>query len=419
MTELKNASGPRAAMDAVERRWLLGLLLLGLLLRLGAILAIPHAPVSDELSYQHMALSFLSRGEIRDDAGNWAFFNAGYPLLVLAPVWALFGHESLLAVRLVHVALGLLSIVMVHRLAAAAGAGRLGRLAASAAWALYLPTGVYAVYLAKENLLVPLMLGLVWCALRFAAAPSYRVAAMAGLLLGLTALVGNAGLCLLAALLLGLAWAPAGTALKLRWAGLIVLVAGLLVAPWMLRNQQVLGAPVLNTNGGFNLYIGNNPQATGLFVSIADTPQRDNWQQDRRDVGELQASQHLAAAAKDWIRAHPADFMGLALKKALLFWTPPVHSGQGTPSRMEELMRQAWAVEFVLMAGLALLGLLAGGLRDRRARILWLAVLAYTGVHMLFYVIYRYRLPIMPIVAVLAALSLERLVQAWQHRRSL
>jgi hypothetical protein len=47
-------------------------------------------------------------------------------------------------------------------------------------------------------------------------------------------------------------------------AGIIIYSALLsVIAPWMARNDRVLGKPVLSTNGGIVLFIGNNPYATG------------------------------------------------------------------------------------------------------------------------------------------------------------
>jgi 4-amino-4-deoxy-L-arabinose transferase-like glycosyltransferase len=98
-----------------------------------------------------MALNLISGNGIVDGMGNYAMYNVGYPLFVLAPVFALFGEDILIA-RLLNALLGGLAVVLCYAIAKEAGAGKIGRLLAAALWALYLPASVYAVYLLKENL---------------------------------------------------------------------------------------------------------------------------------------------------------------------------------------------------------------------------------------------------------------------------
>ncbi len=411
-------ASPLAAMRrlacAHETRLLWLLLLAAALLRLGAVLALKVQPVSDYASYQAMALNLLQGRGLVDDMGNLAFYNAGYPLLVLAPAFALSGG-SLFAAQLANVLLGVLSVGLVHGLARQAGAGAGARLLAAALWAVYLPSAVYGVYLAKENLMTPLMLGLMWCTLHAAQAPAARprLFALAGLLIGLIALCGNAGLALLAAAPVALLLAPMGWPQRGSAAVLTLLVAALVVAPWMLRNQQRLGAPVLNTNGGFNLYLGNNPAADGMFVSIADTPRGPSWHALRAQ-GEVQAAEVLKQEALAWIRAHPQRFAELGARKLLAFWTPPLHAGQGQASAAETLLRRLWLLQFVVLVAAALIGAVL--YRHRGAGLLWLGLVSYSAVHMLFYVIYRYREPVMPLLAVLAALGAQALWRRWACR---
>lgn len=187
--------------------------------------------------------------------------------------------------------------------------------------------------------------------------------------------------------------------------------------PWVIRNMQVLGAPVLNTNGGFNLYLGNNPAATGMFVSIADTPYAQTWNKLREEQGELIASNILKEEAIKWIKEHPLTFLSLAFKKAAYFWLPPFHEGKGQPSKAETVARVIWAIQFIVLIGAAIGCLFIARLRNRETTLLWLAIMGYTAVHMLFYVIFRYREPIMPLVCVLAALTFESLVHYWQLQR--
>ena len=82
-----------------EQRWLIAIVVVGLLIRAAAIFAFNHVPESDELDYRSMALNLVNGNGIVDAGGNQAFYNAGYPLFVLAPAFFLFG-EDLLTARL-------------------------------------------------------------------------------------------------------------------------------------------------------------------------------------------------------------------------------------------------------------------------------------------------------------------------------
>jgi 4-amino-4-deoxy-L-arabinose transferase-like glycosyltransferase len=411
-----STEGP-AGHPSRDALWLALIIAAGVALRAAAIAGFQHSPESDELAYRSMALSLVKGDGIVDGMGNRAMYNVGYPLFVLAPVFFFLG-ENLLAARLVNLVLGAAAVALTYMVAKEAGAGRLGRLLAAAIWALYLPASVYGVYLFKENLMTPLMLGVVWCALRLIKERSYRAALACGALLGLLALTGNAALCLLGPVAVALLCTPAPVRQRSALFASMLAAAIVVAAPWMVRNLRAIGAPVLNTNGGFNLYLGNNPAATGFFMSIGDTPRGPTWQALRK-TGEVQASETLKAEAIAWIREHPGEFLSLALRKAAYFWTPPFHEGKGQASTAETAVRIMWAIQFLALIAAALGSLFFASLRNRTLAVLWLAIACYTAVHMLFYVIFRYREPIMPLLGVIAALAIEALLhdRRWVERR--
>jgi 4-amino-4-deoxy-L-arabinose transferase-like glycosyltransferase len=388
--------------------WLAIIVGIGFAFRAVAMASFNHVPESDELAYKSMALNLVSGNGIVDEMGNHAMYNVGYPLFILSPVFFFLG-EDLLVARLANMLLGGATIVLCYLVAKEAGAGKLGRLMAAAVWAIYLPASVYGVYLLKENLMTPLMLGVMWCALRLASQPSKGAAAACGALFGLLALTGNAALSLVAVVALALVLTPASLFQRVTLATLVIAIAMVISGPWMMRNLHVVGAPVLNTNGGFNLYLGNNPAATGMFVSIADTPRGPTWEALRK-TGEVEASETLKQEAIAWAKSHPAEFAMLALKKVVYFWMPPFHDGKMEQSAAERLVRVLWAIQFLLLVAGAACAVLIGRLRSRKLAILWCAVACYTAVHMLFYVILRYREPIMPILGVMAALTIESLM---------
>ncbi|MCA3240841.1 MAG: hypothetical protein ING89_06050 [Rubrivivax sp.] len=409
-----------------RRAWglLVAVVLLGMVLRAMAVVALGSPLESDELAYHSMATSLLGGQGVVDFMGNRAMYNVGYPLFVIVPLFAVVG-DSVVALQALQVALGGLTVVLVYALVRAVDAGRGAAVLAAAAWAFYVPAMTMAESVLKENLQVPLMVGLLIALLRLARASGWWPAVAVGFAFGLLALVGNSALSLALAVpvALWLAWnrqhevstsAVAPTHAAFGHAVLIAVVAAAIAAPWMWRNAQQIGAPVLNTNGGFNLYLGNNPAATGRFVSIADTPVAPRWEALRRE-GEVLASETLRQEALAWVRANPGRFFELVVQKAVWFWSPP-ESKHGV-GRVEALVRWVWSAQFVVLAALAAVGtLLLWRHLPRGIWVLWAGVLGYWVAHLPFYVLTRYREPVMPLVAAIAAIVLVSAAAAWRRR---
>ncbi|MFS0756257.1 glycosyltransferase family 39 protein [Noviherbaspirillum sp. 1P10PC] len=391
------------------RFYLLIILLVALCLRVITVVSLNLAAESDYAGYQSMAQNFIS-GAGMTDGVNMAFLSAGYPLLILAPVFAITGN-NILAAQLVNALLGTISVLLCYMVTRQAGAGRLGGLIAASLFALYIPSWVYAEYLAKENLMTPLMLAVIWCALKLMQKALFSTAMLCGVLLGLLSLVGNAALSIAGAVVLALFFVMEKPGHKIKCLFVIMMLAVITASPWIVRNYLVIGAPVVNSNSGFNLYIGNNPSADGLFVSVKDTPIGPEWETLRKEKGEMGASRVLGQLALEWIKEHPANALKLGVKKAILFWMPPVHEGKGEQSKSESLVRMAWLAQFLVLVIGAISGLFFKALRNRTTLIVWATVTGYTAIHMLFYVVFRYREPLMPFLCVLCALAIE---QAWE-----
>jgi 4-amino-4-deoxy-L-arabinose transferase-like glycosyltransferase len=123
-------------------------------------------------------------------------------------------------------------------------------------------------YLLTENLYLVFLLGAIVLAADASRSVHSIVVthALVGLLLGLAALVRPSGLPMLE-------WMLAAVFLfgAAPWRSRIVHVVlaaeifGVVMAPWLVRNAHVIGAPVLTTHGGITFYQGNNEK-------VATTP---------------------------------------------------------------------------------------------------------------------------------------------------
>jgi hypothetical protein len=181
---------------------------------------------------------------------------------------------------------------------------------------------------------------------------------------------------------------------------LVVVMCGLL--PWAVRNRLVLGEwRWLTTRGGISLYDGVQPGAEGAS-DLAHTKQMPRV----RDMGELEWDRHFRHQAWSIIREDPARIIRLTGRKLMRTWslTPNVEQYRSGPLAW---VGAAWMV--VILAGAVV-----GWSVYRREVAAWLVllmpVLATSGLHMIFVGSVRYRVPVMPMLMVLAAYGFATLV---------
>ena len=409
-------------------RSLLAVVALAVGLRLAVGFVEPMNTQSDAASYLAMATSAAEGRGLVDVFGHRAYYSAGYPML-LAAVFLVTG-PSLGAVWVVNLVLAAVAVVLVYCVARCAARGGIGDgtpcpqrpggyvaedaraiprfeqvgLAAAMIWAGYLPGLAMTNDITKENLMVPLMLGLVWIALAWPGS-RYRLglAALGGGLTGMLAVVGATGCAVAGAPVAVILAYAANWRQRLTAGGAFALAALAVVAPWLYRNHVVVGAAVLNTNGGQNLYLGNNPAATGRYVCTGDTPLAGEWHRILAEKGEVAAHREAARQARRYMRQYPGRTLVMSLRKAALFWEPPnLWSAEPEPL-VKRVARYVWFVQYFALLAAALAGL-------RNVRLAWplyLAVVLFAAAHVPFYAMFRYRLPIMAVVGCLAGVGVR------------
>jgi hypothetical protein len=354
---------------------------------------------SDYLAYWNLASDIYAGKGIHEIT-----YSTGYPML-LSVAFLAFG-KSLWVAYALNVLLAAISTWLIVAIARKVSKDEAAAVLAGVVWAVYAESIVYATYVAKENLTVPLILLIVYSALLISGGKRPTMSAvLAGLSIGAIAMAGTSGVCFMLTVLWAIASLKQKIQYKVMLTVLVLISAGLVVAPWLYRNYQVYGHPILNSNGGINLYVGNNPHADGFYVSMYDSAGKAEWDRLRTSLNDYELDRHFGAQAIEYIRDNPLATTELSFKKIALFWTPPYHQGiEGAETGTgETVLRKIWLIEWCFMVAGALYALKLRGIRGNRGiQAIILSILVYTALHGVFFVIFRYRLPAMALVAVLA-----------------
>jgi 4-amino-4-deoxy-L-arabinose transferase-like glycosyltransferase/predicted negative regulator of RcsB-dependent stress response len=411
----------RADIDVrTARWWLFAILAAALAIRLVYVFQSRASPLFDEpqmdaLYHVEWARS-LSRG-LTYQAGP--FFRApGYPWF-LAAVTRVFG-DGLLAPRIVQALLGTASCALVYALGARLFDRRTGLCAAAIASAYAM-----LVYFDGELLLpvleVPTCTAAVLFAVRFGDRPTWRRAAIAGVALGVAAIVRpNILLWGIAVALWMLARGGSPFAVRVREVAVYGCAALVPILPITTYNAVVGGDLVLiSSQGGLNFWIGNNPTSDGSSA-IAPGTRPDWWGGFHDVIAQAEAAEgralrpsevsgHYFASAWNWIADQPGAALRLLMWKLRLYWTDyELGNNQDEVFFAHEFgpVLRFDPVRFGVVAPLGLLGLLLTARCWRRLGPAWLFVPAWCASVVLFFVCARFRIPMIPVLGVFAAHAL-------------
>ena len=265
----------------------------------------PERPLfSDERDYDRLARSLASTGRYEEGGRPTADRPIGYPAAVAA-IYRVAGERPG-AVRLFQAFLDGATVFLLFLLLRRQG--RRAALSAAVLWAAFPPAILYTRLVRPETAAAFL---LVASAVALSREPSLSWVrrAFLGVLLGITVLVKTEFILVLPLI----PFVLEGRSLRWRRAAVILAGAAVVMAPWLVRNAVVVGAPTLSTGIGGNLLLGNHPGATGGYaVNVPDSMRP-------REVGEAAASAEAFRSAAGYIAENPGRFIvGIPRKWAFL-----------------------------------------------------------------------------------------------------
>lgn len=396
-------------------------------------------PVSDGRVYVERA-----RGIV---AGDWLgpadFVHAPLYAYYLAGVQLIAG-ESPAAPRIAQALGGALACVLLLAATTRLFGLRVGCVA-GILLALYPPAIFFDLLIQKASLTLLLSTAVLWLVVRTTQRPTWWGWLLTGAALGLF-ILNRQNALVLVPLLAGWAWLgrysdaaqsrqspPArATRRRLVWAVLLVLGAVVPLVPWAARNRVVVGEWTLTTpNLGQNFAMGNHPDATGTYLpqrrghASGEQEQAEWVREAERAAGRAltprEVSDYYLTAALAWVRANPAAWLRLTLRKCGLTWgayelpdTEDYYLYQEHAGVLRGLDR-VW--HFGVLAPLAAAGVVLTAGQWRHLWWLYGWLLLTTLAVAVFVVFARYRLPLVPVLVIFAAAALGEAAARLRVRR--
>jgi len=401
-----------AAIRALGARGFVpAVLLLGVVTRLAWIACVDAQPVDDFSWYFDRGIDLAAGRGLIDPAGEpTAYWPVGYPLM-LGALFRVFG-VSLLAAKIANVALYAGIMICAYFVARRTLAREIGARLVLLALALYPNHVAYASLTATETPFLFLML--LGTLLLLLSRERTGLSLAAGAVFGLGCLV-KPTMLFVPLVVLWSDWfartrgraRPQGRLIARALLVHLALVA--IVAPWIARNWRVFDAFVfINANGGINLLIGNNPDATGGYMEFDPA-----LIQRLEAAGNEQRRDALAQEiALQYIKDHPGETLARLPMKLWYFYYKDVEglywnevaTGEGAGTPMERPLaglkiaaQIAWLLVLVSwMAGMLLFHALKRPPLGRDALLgLWI-ILYFTLLTLVLFGSTRLHFPLVP-----------------------
>jgi len=420
---------------SITHRWPLVVALATVLVRLIYLLELSSQPgfdipIVDEKWHWEWARSILTTSFW----GDGAYFRAPLYPYFLAFLHAITGG-AVLGAKILQTLLAGGTAFMLFRL----GDHLFGR---TAAWISGLAYAFYGTLVFYETMfLIPVLFLFltVWAMYRIVVhrdSGSMQTWLITGLLFGLAAVARPNILIVMPVLMIWLYAITKDAAFVARARRPVLLLLGCLIAiaPVTIRNVAVTGEfMVISSQGGINLYLGNNEKADGLTMLMpeVDLDESVSWrefggvvkeaaeEEAGRQLSEAEQSSFWTAKAIDFIIANPGKFVELVFMKTTYLVsgfensdnTDLYHQRQNSILFAGLVWEKLLFFPFGLLLPLALGGVILLNQQRRQLLPIYLFILAYIPSIVLFLVTARHRLPLVPFLILLAAGGVALLIE--------
>jgi hypothetical protein len=424
---------------APRRRWwqrihwdLVVLLVLAIALR-GAWLAYARPmPVSDFKHYFATALTLVDGGSFGlGQPSAWRL--PAYPAFLALGAWI---SPSLLLLSALTVALSVVQVGLTYWLAWLTFRRRPAAFTAGLVAAVAPAFVMFAPVLASEHLLAVCVLGALIAAMR-ADRRIWAMAALSGALLGVGVLTrGEAGAYLPVVMLVVAVTVWKAPALRvpapatrralatLGATAVVVVAAAVVVAPWIVRNEIVVGRGAgLSTTGGFNFYLAHSPGAYGWRTPLPLPLQVDD-EVVRNKFGWTYGLKYVREHPEDWAPTiqegtrgllKPSSYAGFYSTVLYDVTQQRIVARADLDGRVDAIRLAASSSHWLLWAGLG--GLLLVPMWRTR---MWLAVVGVVAANWVVYAVifwaqarYRFVVDALACVAVGAVPAAIHAVTSW------
>lgn len=336
-----------------------------------------------------------------------------YPLFLFC-MYTVFGDTThvILLIELLQAVIGAVCCIVLYRITAFKFSKEVA-IGSSIVFCLY-PLLVYLPgQISAANMYIFLNLVFVYCLLKAEVTKETGFFYIAGLVFGVLLLTRSEIIAFFPVIILWIIFVVRKHPLHRTLAFTAMIV--ILLVPWVYRNYRELGAFIpLTTQGGYNLWQGQNPDATGTRSQYTDPPFHVSEKTEAEiqalkatDLYEIELNKIYLNEAHTFIKENPVKVVSLALRKFMFFWGHYWGIKFTYPGAASPFYWLPWflLLPFFIISGIALI-------KDfNRYSLFYVYFIMSSCIVMIFFVIPRYRLFILPLILPFAVNGIRLFVQ--------
>jgi 4-amino-4-deoxy-L-arabinose transferase-like glycosyltransferase len=372
---------------------------------------------SDSATYNQWARRIVVNN---DWIGADPFFMTPFYPYFLAIVYSVFG-QSLVAVRAIQSVVGVATVLFVFLIGEKIFVSRKAGFIAAILAAMYGPFLLSNNLLLVETMKVFFLALTFWILLIAREGRSLWLWFAAGVTLGCCVLCRPSDIIVLGVVIVWVLMFPVNRRNKpVFQSGACVAGVILMIVPVTIRNYLVSGEFILLTsNGGLNFYLGNNPDAVGVYYNVdeldlANDPDGRVFLEStmNKTLRPSEVSSEWSSRALDFIVSQPGDFLTLLGRKALLFFHHKEISQLGYNYyfvQQTAIPMLGYLPTFALVGPLGILGCMLLRKRWKEFFLLYGFLFAEIAGVVLFFVTDRFRLSAIPFLMLFAGFAVAEL----------